>query len=246
MTHPTGTELASHADGSLPSLDAARVQRHLDGCLECATTFRAMHDVVTRMKKTPAFKPDFDALEKQPPSRVAHVLAAALCAGAAFLVVMQRERENGIVARGEAAREAVMLHVAVEQGGKRVDLVENSRLGTAPLRTFVTLEVTDPGDAHFFGVFLRDAGGDVRWLYPAWTDPARPPVLVSVEKPGVHVAPDALALPGLVEGPLELGLVAASSPCAVDALDAPLSRRETPSCAKSVRIARMAVDGSAR
>jgi hypothetical protein len=121
-------------------------------------------------------------------------LVAAAAAGLIAFVAIDRE-EPGIRVKGGAADPDRWVGVKLHTGS-------GAPVGGSVPRGELRVSYTNLGPEPYshLMVFAVDAAGEVRWFYPAWTDPAADPVAIAIE-PGAAET----ALPDLIEHQLAPG-----------------------------------------
>lgn len=227
MNHLTLEQLALLADGA-PGQDTARA--HVERCAQCAQGLERMERVVMDMAHAPAVAPDFQKLRA--PSRTPlYFSGAVLGAAVVMLLAWPPGGRKGALPEPRGAQAGGMAaQLMVEQAGAVRQLSPGEVVAPGPLRVSASVSAPSLAAGAWVGVFIRDAQGRVHWVWPAWPAGTSAPTLVHLGSAGIHAAVDGVQVDALPAGPLTVGLLSASNPCALSVVDADLEAQRPLTC----------------
>jgi hypothetical protein len=246
---PDPNELTRLLDGELTENRGALLRTHVAGCTHCAVELTARERLVERIAAPIAGLPSEGSLALVMGRLDAADAAAAvrargrpgfrawvgLAAAASLTIVVgvsarsaMRHEQDGFAARGEAVAWAQKVGVELWalQGSPR-RLAPGDRLAPE-VAVVASYSNVDPAPA-FLLAFAVDSRGEVHWLYPGFTDPAKDPQALRLEGSVVQRAlPESVLLEEVPEGSLRLVTVVSRTPLHVSQIEAARDAERSP------------------
>lgn len=188
-------------DGEVTANRAAQMEAHAARCPDCEREITQLAQLIGEIEQPVAqvdrsdvaaiMRKLDDAPEAAPPSRRVWLYsAAAVASAAAVLLVMsfagggddgQRDPGTFTARGGPAAGSELERSVGFSfyaGAGAEAELSDGASIAAdTPLTATYRNITSEPAQALIFAV---DAGGDVHWLYPAYTDPSSDPAAVTL------------------------------------------------------------------